>query len=142
MLDHLSDGRVEPGVDRTLEFSQQCCAYDDGSPHVAPAQPPLTPAWYAGNIESAAQQGMNGLGRPGKRSAYAAYRKTFEAGRVIDTPLFQREPRVGSARHKCSSRKLTPRLATWRGAAGARALRLYAAEVMRALAERRVAIDV
>ena len=64
---------------------------------------------------------------------------------VNDRPTYRpakREPRVGSARHKCSSRKLTPRLATWRGAAGARALRLYAAEVMRALAERRVAIDV
>src|SRR5579864_3932412 len=134
MLDHLSGGRLEPGVGRgvrdiehewfgldamqardryteTLDLLQQGLIYgklkyhgrffdyDDVPVHFAPAQRPLPPIWYAGNIQSAARQGMNGLGRREGRDAYAAYWKTFEAGRTSGNPLFEREPRVGSTRH-------------------------------------------
>jgi alkanesulfonate monooxygenase SsuD/methylene tetrahydromethanopterin reductase-like flavin-dependent oxidoreductase (luciferase family) len=134
MLDHLSGGRLEPGVGRgvrdiehewfgldaleardrytetldllvqglvegKLNYHGRFFEYDDVPVHFAPAQQPLPPIWYAGNIQSAARQGMNGLGRPESRDAYAAYWQTFEAERASGKLLFQREPRVGSTRH-------------------------------------------
>jgi alkanesulfonate monooxygenase SsuD/methylene tetrahydromethanopterin reductase-like flavin-dependent oxidoreductase (luciferase family) len=134
MLDHLSGGRLEPGLGRgvrdiehewfgldalesrerytesfdllvqglttgRLNYRGQYFEYDDVPLHFAPAQRPLPPMWYAGNIQSAAAQGLNGLGRPEGRAAFASYWKTFEAGRKTGDVLFQREPRVGSTRH-------------------------------------------
>jgi alkanesulfonate monooxygenase SsuD/methylene tetrahydromethanopterin reductase-like flavin-dependent oxidoreductase (luciferase family) len=134
MLDHLSGGRLEPGVGRgvrdvehewfgldpmqsrdryretldlllqgllsgRLNYQGQYYTYDAVSVHFAPAQRPLPPIWYAGNIQSAASQGMNGLGRPEGPDAYAAYWRTFETGRASGNPLFDRQPRVGSTRH-------------------------------------------
>jgi alkanesulfonate monooxygenase SsuD/methylene tetrahydromethanopterin reductase-like flavin-dependent oxidoreductase (luciferase family) len=134
MLDHLSGGRLEPGVGRgvrdvehewfgvdplhsreryketfdvllqgllegRLNYSGRYFEFHNVPVHFAPAQRPLPPIWYAGNIQSAANQGLNGLGRPERRAAYEAYWRAWEAGRASGKPIFQREPRVGSTRH-------------------------------------------
>jgi alkanesulfonate monooxygenase SsuD/methylene tetrahydromethanopterin reductase-like flavin-dependent oxidoreductase (luciferase family) len=59
----------------------------------------MPPLWYAGNIMSAANQGMNGLGRAERREVFEAYWRTWDDHRQRGDPLFQRQPRVGSTRH-------------------------------------------
>jgi alkanesulfonate monooxygenase SsuD/methylene tetrahydromethanopterin reductase-like flavin-dependent oxidoreductase (luciferase family) len=82
-----------------LNYQGQYYEYHDVPIHFAPAQRPLPPMWYAGNIQSAASQGLNGLGRSEGHAAYAAYWRTFDAGRAGGNALFQRDPRGGSTRH-------------------------------------------
>ena len=82
-----------------LEYAGEYFEYHDVPVHHQPVQKPLPPLWYAGNVLSAAAQGMNGLGRPEDRSVFEEYWRTWEAGRASGNPLYQRRPRVGSNRH-------------------------------------------
>ncbi|MBV9323338.1 MAG: LLM class flavin-dependent oxidoreductase [Chloroflexi bacterium] len=72
--------------------------FDDVPLNCEPLQNPI-PFWYAGNIQSAAEQGMNALGRASSREVFDAYWQRWEQGRADGDPLYQREPRVGSTRH-------------------------------------------
>jgi alkanesulfonate monooxygenase SsuD/methylene tetrahydromethanopterin reductase-like flavin-dependent oxidoreductase (luciferase family) len=73
--------------------------FDDVPLNCEPLQKPLPPFWYAGNIQSAAEQGMNALGRAVSRDVFESYWQRWERGRSAGDPLFQREPKVGSTRH-------------------------------------------
>ena len=55
--------------------------------------------WYAGNLQRAAEQGMNGLGRA-TREMVDQYWQIWEAGRERKDPRFLGDdPLVGSTRH-------------------------------------------
>jgi alkanesulfonate monooxygenase SsuD/methylene tetrahydromethanopterin reductase-like flavin-dependent oxidoreductase (luciferase family) len=55
--------------------------------------------WYAGNLQRAAEQGMNGLGRA-TREMVEQYWQIWEAGRERNDPRFLGDdPLVGSTRH-------------------------------------------
>ncbi len=73
--------------------------FDNVPLHHEPAQKPMPPLWYAGNVLSATSQGMNGLGRAERREVWENYWKTWENQRALGHPMFQRDPRVGSTRH-------------------------------------------
>ena len=62
-------------------------------------QKPYPRFWYAGNLQRAAEQGMNGLGRA-TREMVEHYWRIWEAGRARNDPRFLGEdPLVGSTRH-------------------------------------------
>ena len=73
--------------------------YDDVPVHFDMVQKPYPRFWYAGNLQRAAEQGMNGLGRP-TREMVEQYWQIWEAGRARKDPRFMGEdPLVGSTRH-------------------------------------------
>jgi alkanesulfonate monooxygenase SsuD/methylene tetrahydromethanopterin reductase-like flavin-dependent oxidoreductase (luciferase family) len=94
-LDVVVQGLLQGKLDHRGRYFE----YHDVPVHHRPAQTPLPPLWYAGNVLSAAAQGMNGLGRAEGRTVYETFRRAWEAGRASGNPLYQREPRVGSTRH-------------------------------------------
>ena len=73
--------------------------YDDVPVHFEMVQKPYPRFWYAGNLQRAAEQGMNGLGRTTREMA-EQYWQIWEAGRARKDPRFMGEdPMVGSTRH-------------------------------------------
>jgi alkanesulfonate monooxygenase SsuD/methylene tetrahydromethanopterin reductase-like flavin-dependent oxidoreductase (luciferase family) len=73
--------------------------YDDVPVHFEMVQKPYPRFWYAGNLQRAAEQGMNGLGRT-TREMVEQYWQIWEAGRARKDPRFLGEdPLVGSTRH-------------------------------------------
>lgn len=82
-----------------LDYRGQFYSYADVPVHHRPLQKPIMPFWYAGNVLSAAAQGMNGLGGAQGEEGYAAYWRTWEEGRASGNPMYQRDPLVGSVRH-------------------------------------------
>ena len=73
--------------------------YDDEPVHFEMVQKPYPRFWYAGNLQRAAEQGMNGLGRA-TRDMIDEYWRIWEAGRARNDPRFLGdEPLVGSTRH-------------------------------------------
>ncbi len=73
--------------------------YDDEPVHFEMVQKPYPRFWYAGNLQRAAEQGMNGLGRA-TRDMIEDYWRIWEAGRARNDPRFLGEdPLVGSTRH-------------------------------------------
>ena len=73
--------------------------YDDEPVHFEMVQKPYPRFWYAGNLQRAAEQGMNGLGRA-TREMIEDYWRIWEAGRARNDPRFLGEdPLVGSTRH-------------------------------------------
>ena len=73
--------------------------YDDDPVHFEMVQKPYPRFWYAGNLQRAAEQGMNGLGRA-TREMIEDYWRIWEAGRARNDPRFLGEdPLVGSTRH-------------------------------------------
>jgi alkanesulfonate monooxygenase SsuD/methylene tetrahydromethanopterin reductase-like flavin-dependent oxidoreductase (luciferase family) len=134
MLDHLSGGRLEPGVGRgvrdvehdwfgldpmqsreryketldvlvqgllygKLDYSGHFFSHTDVPLHHRSLQKPLPPFWYAGNVLSAAAQGINGLGGAQGEEGYAAYWRTREEGRASGNRMYRRDPLLGSIRH-------------------------------------------
>ncbi len=62
-------------------------------------QKPYPRFWYAGNLQRAAEQGMNGLGRS-SREHIEEYWRIWQAGRERRDPRFLGDdPLVGSTRH-------------------------------------------
>ncbi len=73
--------------------------YDDVPVHFEMVQKPYPRFWYAGNLQRAAEQGMNALGRTTRETA-EQYWQIWEAGRARKDPRFLgEEPMVGSTRH-------------------------------------------
>ena len=73
--------------------------YDDVPVHFEMVQKPYPRFWYAGNLQRAAEQGMNALGRITREMA-EQYWQIWEAGRARRDPRFEGEdPLVGSTRH-------------------------------------------
>ena len=73
--------------------------YDDVPVHFEMVQKPHPRFWYAGNLQRAAEQGMNGLGR-GAREQVEQYWKIWQAGRARQDPRFLGDdPMVGATRH-------------------------------------------
>jgi len=73
--------------------------YDDEPVHFEMVQKPYPRFWYAGNLQRAAEQGMNGLGRA-TREMVEQYWQIWEAGRERNDPRFLGDdPLVGSTRH-------------------------------------------
>ena len=73
--------------------------YDDVPVHFEMVQKPYPRFWYAGNLQRAAEQGMNGLGRSDARHD-REYWRIWEAGRARKDPRFLGDdPLVGSTRH-------------------------------------------
>jgi alkanesulfonate monooxygenase SsuD/methylene tetrahydromethanopterin reductase-like flavin-dependent oxidoreductase (luciferase family) len=73
--------------------------YDDVPVHFAMLQKPYPRLWYAGNLQNAAEQGMNALGR-GSREQVELYWRIWQAGLDRRDPRFLgEEPMVGSTRH-------------------------------------------
>ena len=73
--------------------------YDDAPVHFEMLQKPYPRFWYAGNLQHAAEQGMNALGR-GSREAVEEYWKIWQEGRVrLDPRFLGEDPMVGSTRH-------------------------------------------
>ncbi|HUD62717.1 MAG TPA: LLM class flavin-dependent oxidoreductase [Acetobacteraceae bacterium] len=73
--------------------------YDDVPVHFEMMQKPYPRFWYAGNLQRAAEQGMNGLGR-GSRELVEQYWQIWQAGRARQDPRFLGDdPMVGSTRH-------------------------------------------
>jgi alkanesulfonate monooxygenase SsuD/methylene tetrahydromethanopterin reductase-like flavin-dependent oxidoreductase (luciferase family) len=73
--------------------------YDDVPVHFEMVQKPYPRFWYAGNLQRAAEQGMNGLGRT-TREMVEQYWQIWEAGRARRDPRFLGDdPLVGSTRH-------------------------------------------
>ena len=74
-------------------------SYDDVPVHFEMMQKPYPQFWYAGNLQRAAEQGMNGLGR-GSRELVEQYWQIWQAGRARQDPRFLGDdPMVGSTRH-------------------------------------------
>jgi alkanesulfonate monooxygenase SsuD/methylene tetrahydromethanopterin reductase-like flavin-dependent oxidoreductase (luciferase family) len=91
LLQGLSTGRINHHGKRFQ--------YDDVPVHFEMVQKPYPRLWYAGNLQNAAEQGMNALGR-GSRDAVEQYWRIWEAGRARQDPRFLGEdPMVGSTRH-------------------------------------------
>ncbi|HEY6440038.1 MAG TPA: LLM class flavin-dependent oxidoreductase [Acetobacteraceae bacterium] len=91
VLQGLSTGRITHHGERFQ--------YDDVPVHFEMVQKPYPRFWYAGNLQRAAEQGMNGLGRP-TREMVEQYWQIWEAGRASKDPRFMGEdPLVGSTRH-------------------------------------------
>jgi alkanesulfonate monooxygenase SsuD/methylene tetrahydromethanopterin reductase-like flavin-dependent oxidoreductase (luciferase family) len=82
-----------------LNFRGQYFVFDDVEVAWQPRQKPLPPLWYAGTLSSAADQGMNGLGRAATADVYEDFWQRWEQRRASGSPLHQREPKVGSTRH-------------------------------------------
>ncbi|HME24504.1 MAG TPA: LLM class flavin-dependent oxidoreductase [Acetobacteraceae bacterium] len=73
--------------------------YDDVPVNFEMVQKPYPRFWYAGNLQRAAEQGMNGLGRA-TRDMIEQYWQIWEAGRARRDPRFLGDdPMVGSTRH-------------------------------------------
>ena len=73
--------------------------YDDVPVHFDMVQKPYPRFWYAGNLQRAAEQGMNALGRT-TREMVEQYWQIWQAGRARQDPRFLGEdPLVGSTRH-------------------------------------------
>jgi alkanesulfonate monooxygenase SsuD/methylene tetrahydromethanopterin reductase-like flavin-dependent oxidoreductase (luciferase family) len=73
--------------------------YDDVPVHFDMVQKPYPRFWYAGNLQRAAEQGMNALGRV-SREQVEQYWQIWEAGRARKDPKFLGDdPMVGSTRH-------------------------------------------
>jgi alkanesulfonate monooxygenase SsuD/methylene tetrahydromethanopterin reductase-like flavin-dependent oxidoreductase (luciferase family) len=73
--------------------------YNDVPIHFEMVQKPYPRFWYAGMLQRAAEQGMNGLGRA-TREMVEQYWQIWEAGRARQDPRFLGEdPLVGSTRH-------------------------------------------
>jgi alkanesulfonate monooxygenase SsuD/methylene tetrahydromethanopterin reductase-like flavin-dependent oxidoreductase (luciferase family) len=91
LLQALSTGRI---THRGERFQ-----YDDVPVHFEMVQKPYPRFWYAGNLQRAAEQGMNGLGRV-TREMVEQYWRIWEAGRERNDPRFRGDdPLVGSTRH-------------------------------------------
>ena len=73
VLQGLSTGRITHHGERFQ--------YDDVPVHFEMVQKPYPRFWYAGNLQRAAEQGMNGLGRP-TREMVEQYWQIWEAGRA------------------------------------------------------------
>jgi alkanesulfonate monooxygenase SsuD/methylene tetrahydromethanopterin reductase-like flavin-dependent oxidoreductase (luciferase family) len=73
--------------------------YEDVPVHFDMVQKPYPRFWYAGNLQRAAEQGMNALGRT-TRDMVEQYWQIWQAGRTRQDPRFLGEdPLVGSTRH-------------------------------------------
>jgi len=73
--------------------------YDDVPVRFDMVQQPYPRFWYAGNLQRAAEQGMNALGRT-TREMVEQYLQIWQAGRARRDPRFLGEdPLVGSTRH-------------------------------------------
>jgi alkanesulfonate monooxygenase SsuD/methylene tetrahydromethanopterin reductase-like flavin-dependent oxidoreductase (luciferase family) len=73
--------------------------YDDVPVRFDMVQQPYPRFWYAGNLQRAAEQGMNALGRT-TREMVEQYWQIWQAGRARRDPRFLGEdPLVGSTRH-------------------------------------------
>jgi alkanesulfonate monooxygenase SsuD/methylene tetrahydromethanopterin reductase-like flavin-dependent oxidoreductase (luciferase family) len=73
--------------------------YDGAPVHFEMVQKPYPRFWYAGNLQHAAEQGMNALGR-GSREAVEEYWKIWQEGRARqDARFLGEDPMVGSTRH-------------------------------------------
>jgi len=73
--------------------------YDDVQVHFEMVQKPYPRLWYAGNLQRAAEQGMNALGRTTREMAEQFW-QIWEAGRARKDPRFMGDdPLVGSTRH-------------------------------------------
>lgn len=91
LLQGLSTGRLNH---RGKRFQ-----YDDVPVHFEMVQKPYPRLWYAGNMEDAAEQGMNVLGRGGREQVEQFWR-IWQAGRARQDPRFMGEdPMIGSTRH-------------------------------------------
>jgi alkanesulfonate monooxygenase SsuD/methylene tetrahydromethanopterin reductase-like flavin-dependent oxidoreductase (luciferase family) len=82
-----------------LDYHGRFFDFDDIDLAWQPLQRPLPPIWYAGTIASAADQGLNGFGRPGPAEVYDDYWRRWRERRAAGSPLHQRDPKVGSTRH-------------------------------------------
>jgi alkanesulfonate monooxygenase SsuD/methylene tetrahydromethanopterin reductase-like flavin-dependent oxidoreductase (luciferase family) len=91
LVQGLRDGR--------LDFHGRYYTFDNVDVGWQPRQKPLPPLWYAGTLSSAAEQGLNGLGRPATADVYEDFWRRWEERRASGSPLHQREPKVGSTRH-------------------------------------------
>jgi alkanesulfonate monooxygenase SsuD/methylene tetrahydromethanopterin reductase-like flavin-dependent oxidoreductase (luciferase family) len=132
MVDHLSHGRLMPGVGRgvrdvehewfghqqeearprfeetfailrealtkdRLTFKGKFYSFDNVPTNFTTHQKPLR-FWYAGNIKSAMDGGLNVIG-VGNREAYDLYAETFAAKRKAGDPLYQGDEGIaGSTR--------------------------------------------
>ena len=92
-------------------------------------QKPYPRFWYAGNLQQAAEQGMNALGR-GSREQVEQYWQIWQAGRARQDPRFLGEdPLVGSTRHVVIADSDADALALARRAYRAYAEHFHATEV-------------
>jgi alkanesulfonate monooxygenase SsuD/methylene tetrahydromethanopterin reductase-like flavin-dependent oxidoreductase (luciferase family) len=103
--------------------------YDDVPVHFTMVQKPYPRFWYAGNLQQAAEQGMNALGR-GSREQVEQYWQIWQAGRARQDPRFLGEdPLVGSTRHLVLADSDADALALARRAYRAYAEHFHATEV-------------
>jgi alkanesulfonate monooxygenase SsuD/methylene tetrahydromethanopterin reductase-like flavin-dependent oxidoreductase (luciferase family) len=73
--------------------------YDDAPVHFETVQKPYPRFWYAGNLQRAAEQGMNALGRT-TPEMIDQYWRIWDAGRARqDSRFLGDDPLVGSTRH-------------------------------------------
>jgi alkanesulfonate monooxygenase SsuD/methylene tetrahydromethanopterin reductase-like flavin-dependent oxidoreductase (luciferase family) len=92
-------------------------------------QKPYPRFWYAGNLQHAAEQGMNALGR-GSREAVEQYWKIWQEGRARqDARFLGEDPMVGSTRHVVVADSDTEALAIARRSYRAYADHFHATEV-------------
>jgi alkanesulfonate monooxygenase SsuD/methylene tetrahydromethanopterin reductase-like flavin-dependent oxidoreductase (luciferase family) len=102
--------------------------YDDVSVHFAMAQNPYPRFWYAGNLQRAAEQGMNALGRV-TRETVERYWEIWEEGRArCDVRFLGEDPLVGSTRHIVVADTDDEALSLARRAFGAYAEHFYATD--------------
>ncbi len=121
LLEGLRTGRV---AHRGERFQ-----YTDVPVHFEMLQKPYPRFWYAGNLQRAAEQGMNGLGRAG-RAEIEQYWQIWEAGKARHDPRFLGEdPLVGSTRHLVIADTDAEALALARRAFRAYAEHFHATEV-------------
>jgi alkanesulfonate monooxygenase SsuD/methylene tetrahydromethanopterin reductase-like flavin-dependent oxidoreductase (luciferase family) len=82
--------------------------YDDVPVHFDMVQKPYPRFWYAGNLQRAAEQGMNALGRV-SREQVEQYWQIWEAGRARKDPNFVGDDRWSGQRAISWSRIPTPK---------------------------------
>ena len=103
--------------------------YDDVPVHFDMVQKPYPRFWYAGNIQYAAEQGMNVLGRGGREDVELFWR-IWDAGRARQDPRFMGDdPMVGSTRHVVIAENDAEAVALARRAFRAYAEHFHATEV-------------
>ena len=103
--------------------------YGDVPVHFEMVQKPYPRFWYAGNLQRAAEQGMNALGRT-TRDMVDQYWQIWEAGRASLDPRFLGDPpMVGSTRHIVIADTDAEALALARRAFSAYAEHFHATEV-------------